>query len=69
MWNRYKKKEKFRIVWVHTFYLKWKDPWGVEIKQASWMVKKILEASQWLTEKGLQVSEIMEEPNFSIKEM
>ncbi|KAK4726976.1 hypothetical protein R3W88_031893 [Solanum pinnatisectum] len=69
MWNLCKKKDKLWIVWVHTFYLKGRDPWEVDIKQASWMVKKILKAGQWLTERGLQVTEIMEETNFSIKKM
>ncbi|KAK4726871.1 hypothetical protein R3W88_031788 [Solanum pinnatisectum] len=69
MWNLCKKKDKLWIVWVHTFYLKGRDPWEVAIKQASWMVKKILKAGKWLTERGLLVTEILKETNFSIKKM
>ncbi|KAK4727001.1 hypothetical protein R3W88_031918 [Solanum pinnatisectum] len=55
MWNLCKKKDRLWIVWVHTFYLKGRDPWEVDIKQASWMVKKILKAGKGLTERGLPV--------------
>ena len=43
--------------------------WDVEVKQVSWIVKKILKEGQWLEQRDLQVPTIMEEEEFNIKEM
>ena len=43
--------------------------WDVEVKQVSWIVKKILKEGQWLEQKDLQVPTIMKEEKFNIKEM
>ncbi|KAH0682843.1 hypothetical protein KY289_020595 [Solanum tuberosum] len=44
LWDLNKKKDKLWIVWVHTFYLKGRKPWEVIENQASWIVRKILQA-------------------------
>ena len=43
--------------------------WDVEVKQVSWIVKKILKEGQWLEQRDLQVPTIMKEEKFNIKEM
>lgn len=48
MWCLTQKKNKLWIKWIHTYYLKGKQPWEVQDKQASWTVQKILQAGKWL---------------------
>ena len=43
--------------------------WDVEVKQVSWIVKKILKEGQWLEQRDLQVPTIMKEEKFNIKVM
>lgn len=62
-----KKKDKLWIAWIHNYYLKGRKLWEVQVKQASWIVKKIIQAGQWLTEVELQVEETLEASTFSIK--
>ncbi|KAH0752152.1 hypothetical protein KY285_005300 [Solanum tuberosum] len=69
LWDLNKKKDKLWIVWVHTFYLKGRKPWEVIVNQASWIVRKILQARHWLEEKGLQIAEVMETNELSINAM
>ncbi|XP_049381304.1 uncharacterized protein LOC125845835 [Solanum stenotomum] len=45
-----------------------KEPWEVNVKQASWIVRKILQAGHWQEERGMQVAEIMKTEGFSIKD-
>ncbi|KAG5584839.1 hypothetical protein H5410_045273 [Solanum commersonii] len=44
LWNLSNKNDKLWIVWVHTFYLKGRNPWEVKANKASWIVKRILHA-------------------------
>ncbi|KAH0720194.1 hypothetical protein KY284_005224 [Solanum tuberosum] len=69
MWDLSKKKDKLWIVWVHTYYIKDRRPWEVQAKQASWVVRKILQAGHWISEAGLHVTEVMEEETFTIKDI
>lgn len=59
-------KDKLGIIWVHTYYLKGKRSWEVEAKQASWIVRKILQVGRWLAEAGLNVNEEMGRETYSI---
>ncbi|XP_019265216.1 PREDICTED: uncharacterized protein LOC109242809 [Nicotiana attenuata] len=52
LWNLCKK-DKLWIRWVHVYYVKGKDPWEVDANQASWIIRKILQAGKYMNEAGL----------------
>ncbi|KAH0715124.1 hypothetical protein KY284_008029 [Solanum tuberosum] len=51
------------------FYIKDRRPWEMQAKQASWVVRKILQAGHWVSEAGLQMEKVMEAETFTIKDM
>ncbi|KAH0722097.1 hypothetical protein KY289_005141 [Solanum tuberosum] len=69
LWNLAQKKDKLWIVWVHTYYIKGRGPWEVAGQQASWMVRKIIQANHWISEAGIPMTEIMDANDFTIKSM
>ncbi|WMV55137.1 hypothetical protein MTR67_048522 [Solanum verrucosum] len=44
-------------------------PWEMQAKQASWVVRKILQAGHWISEAGLQMEKVMEAETFTMKDM
>ncbi|KAK4721508.1 hypothetical protein R3W88_011741 [Solanum pinnatisectum] len=69
LWNLAQKKDKLWIVRVHTYYIKGRRPWEVAGQQASWMVRKIIQAGHWISEAGIPMTEIMDADDFTIKGM
>ncbi|XP_019228711.1 PREDICTED: uncharacterized protein LOC109209820 [Nicotiana attenuata] len=69
LWNLVKKKDKLWIKWVHAYYLKGREPWEVDIKKASWIIRKILQAGKYLNEAGLDTGMVMQSNSFSIRGM
>ncbi|XP_075076650.1 putative mitochondrial protein AtMg00310 [Nicotiana tabacum] len=69
LWNLGKKKDKLWIKWVHAYYIKGREPWEVDAKQASWIVRKILQAGKYLTEASLDTGRVMQTNSFSIRGM
>lgn len=67
MWSLRKKKDKTWVRWIHSFYLKGRNPWQVRKKQASWIVRKIMQVGHQLKERGVSITEVMEAKDFSIK--
>ncbi|XP_019248682.1 PREDICTED: uncharacterized protein LOC109227948 [Nicotiana attenuata] len=67
LWNLGKKKDKLWIKWVHAYYIKGREPWEVDAKQASWIVRKILQAGKYLNEAGLDTGKVMQDDSFSIR--
>ncbi|KAG5615152.1 hypothetical protein H5410_014976 [Solanum commersonii] len=49
LWDLSKKKDKLWIVWIYTYDIKDRRPWEVQVKQASWVVRKILQAGHWIS--------------------
>ncbi|KAH0707011.1 hypothetical protein KY289_012087 [Solanum tuberosum] len=63
------RQDKLWIGWIHTYYIKDRRSWKVQANQASWVVRKILQAGHWISKAGLQVTEVMEAETFAIKDM
>ncbi|XP_019261681.1 PREDICTED: uncharacterized protein LOC109239557 [Nicotiana attenuata] len=69
LWNLGKKKDKLWIKWVHAYYIKGREPWEVDAKQASRIVRKILQAGKYLTEAWLDTGRVVQADSFSIRGM
>ncbi|CAN4117930.1 unnamed protein product [Withania somnifera] len=68
LWNLCKKKDKLWVEWIHTYYGK-EGVWGVQAKQASWIVQRILKAHKHLQEAGYNESSVLSMDNYSIKQI
>lgn len=53
LWNLAKKEDKLWIAWIPNYYLKGRKPWEVQVKQSSWIVKKIIQAGQMARRRGI----------------
>ncbi|XP_019258106.1 PREDICTED: uncharacterized protein LOC109236386 [Nicotiana attenuata] len=69
LWNIGKKKDKLWIKWVHAYYIKGRKPWEVDAKQASWIIRKILQVGKYMTDAGLDTKRAMQADSFTIREM
>ncbi|XP_019223812.1 PREDICTED: uncharacterized protein LOC109205556 [Nicotiana attenuata] len=67
LWNLCMKKDKLWIRWVHVYYIKGKNPWQVEVKQASWISRKILQAGKYIQEARLDIKKILGSQSYSIR--
>lgn len=68
-WSLCKKKDKLWILWVHAYYWKGTLIWETTCNQASWLLKKIINASKYVTQVGLSMSELLSMDQFSIRHM
>jgi len=66
-WNLCKEKKKLWIQWIHSYYIKGRHIWDVQLKQASWIVNKILKAKETFMDAGLSYEDIMNMQSCSIK--
>lgn len=44
LWNLCHKKDKMRIAWIHSCYIKNRHIWDIYPTQASWLIRKIFKA-------------------------
>nr|XP_016505691.1 PREDICTED: uncharacterized protein LOC107823531 [Nicotiana tabacum] len=66
-WNLCKEKKKLWIQWIHSYYIKGRHIWDVQLKQASWIVNKILKSKEIFMNAGLNYEDIMNMQSCSIK--
>lgn len=66
-WDLCREKNKLWIQWIHSYYIKDKEAWGIQVKQASWMVGKILKAQETLVKAGFNHEEIRRTKKCNIK--
>ncbi|XP_019263451.1 PREDICTED: uncharacterized protein LOC109241191 [Nicotiana attenuata] len=66
LWNLAQKKDKLWVQWIHTYYGKGKAVNCIEANQASWLVKKILNAKHYMIEAGINLEEILEKKCLTI---
>lgn len=79
VWNRatiskllfkiYSKKNKLWVQWVHSYYIKGGQVWGVISKQASRMVQKIMKIQSYVQQARISEEDLQSKPTFSIKNM
>ncbi|XP_070057899.1 uncharacterized protein [Nicotiana tomentosiformis] len=69
LWNLCKKKDRLWIQWMHTYYIKQHVIWNVNVKQASWLTRKILGATKYLNEANIGVEKVMNAMRYSIRDM
>ncbi|XP_060182493.1 uncharacterized protein LOC132612187 [Lycium barbarum] len=69
LWTLHSKKDKLWVQWVHTYYGKHKNLWDEEVKQASWMIRKILKAKKYIKAVGISPDEFIAMSYYSIKAM
>lgn len=69
LWNLCSKKEKLWVIWVHAYYIKQGSVWEVKCKQASWVVKKILNAKRYLDDINWVEQDLEQMDNFSVKRL
>lgn len=69
LWNLCKKKDRLWVLWVHSYYGKQSYVWGVQVKQASWMVQRILKVHKYLQEAGYSEQDMITMDKYSIKEV
>uniref|UniRef100_A0A1S3Y946 Reverse transcriptase domain-containing protein n=1 Tax=Nicotiana tabacum TaxID=4097 RepID=A0A1S3Y946_TOBAC len=62
-----REKNKLWIQWIHNYYIKGKEVWGIQVKQASWMIGKILKAQETLVKAGFNHEEIRRTKKCNIK--
>uniref|UniRef100_A0A1S3ZAY8 Reverse transcriptase zinc-binding domain-containing protein n=1 Tax=Nicotiana tabacum TaxID=4097 RepID=A0A1S3ZAY8_TOBAC len=62
-----REKNKLWIQWIHSYYIKDKEAWGIQVKQASWMVGKILKAQETLVKAGFNHEKIRRTKKCNIK--
>lgn len=68
LWNLCSKKEILWVIWVHTYYIKLGSVWEAKCKQASWVVKKILNAKRYLDDINWVEQDLEQMDNFSVKQ-
>lgn len=69
LWNLCTKKNKLWVRWVHIYYVKGRQIWEVETKQASWIQNKILKAKKYLDQAGIRIVDVTQMKIFSIKKI
>ncbi|XP_019241757.1 PREDICTED: uncharacterized protein LOC109221761 [Nicotiana attenuata] len=68
-WNLCKEKKKLWIQWMHSYYIKDRNIWEIQLKQTSWMVSKIMKAKETFMDAGFSYDDIIKMNNCSIKFM
>ncbi|XP_019258471.1 PREDICTED: uncharacterized protein LOC109236718 [Nicotiana attenuata] len=66
-WNLCKEKKKLWILWVHSYYIRGRNIWKIQLKQASWMVGKIMKAQKTMMEAGFSQDDITNMNSCSVK--
>lgn len=66
-WELCREKNKLWIQWIHNYYIKGKEVWGIQVKQASWMIGKILKAQETLVKAGFNHEKIRRTKKCNIK--
>ncbi|XP_059306443.1 uncharacterized protein LOC132057872 [Lycium ferocissimum] len=73
LWPVAKKKEKLRVLWVHTYYIKNVEWSSVDTpKQDSWLIRKVFDARNWLdadVNPNLAIDSFTVQGKFSIKKV
>nr|XP_016448930.1 PREDICTED: uncharacterized protein LOC107773999 [Nicotiana tabacum] len=68
-WNLCKEKNKLWIQWMHSYYIRGRNIWEVQLKQTSWMMSKIMKAKKTFEEAGFNHEDIRKMNNRSIKQI
>lgn len=64
-----KERQKLWIKWLHNYYYKDKFSWSLEVKNTSWVIRKILKAKVHMENAGNQNQDLVQMEKFSIKNM
>lgn len=61
--------DKLWIKWVHIYYVKGRDISAMDVKNASWTIRKIINTKKYLEKATLKIEDAVVEGKYSIRRM